>query len=86
MQTTYNLNIMKLLFPIAAVAILCACTRTAPKNEQSAEPVFPPHNRTIENPVYGAKSVSTANINIEKVEITDSLTKLFMLWNGPKGP
>ena len=76
---------MKLLFPIAAVAILCACTRTAPKNEQSAEPVFPPHNRTIENPVYGAKSVTTANLNIEKVEITDSLTKLFMLWNGSKG-
>ena len=72
---------MKLLFPIAAVAILCACTRTAPKNEF----VYPPHNRTIENIVYGAKSVTTPNLNIEKIEITDSLTRLFMIWNGPKG-
>ena len=75
---------MKHLFPIAAVAILCACTRTAPKNEQK-EPVYPPHNRTIENSVYGAKSVTTANINIEKVEITDSLTRLFMIWNVSSG-
>ena len=74
---------MRALFPIAAVAILCACTRTAPKNEQSAKLVFPPHNRTIENPVYGAKSSSTANFNIEKIEITDSLTRLFMIWNSP---
>ena len=74
---------MRALFPIAAVAIICACTRTAPKSEQG--PVYPPHNRTIESPVYGAKSSSTANINIEKIEITDSLTRLFMIWNGPLG-
>ena len=70
---------MKILFPIAAVVLLCACTRTAPKSEF----VYPPHNRTIENPVYGAKSVSTPNLKVEKVEITDSLTRLFMIWNGP---
>ena len=70
---------MKILFPIAAVAILCACTRTAPKTEF----VYPPHNRTIESPVYGAKSGAMANVSIEKIEITDSLTKLFMIWNNP---
>lgn len=70
---------MRALFPIAAVAILCACTRTAPKNEF----VYPPHNRTIENPVFGAKSGAMANVSIEKIEITDSLTKLFMIWYNP---
>jgi|GEM_PF-6174923 len=71
---------MKKLIPIAVVAILCACTRTEPKNTQ---PVYPPHNRTIESPVYGAKSGAMANVSIEKIEITDSLTKLFMIWNNP---
>ncbi|MBR5644986.1 MAG: TlpA family protein disulfide reductase [Salinivirgaceae bacterium] len=73
---------MKILFPIAAVAILCACTHSTSKNEQKA-PVFPPHNRTIESPVYGAKSGAMANVSIEKIEITDSLTRLFMIWNNP---
>lgn len=67
---------MKILFPIAAVAILCACTRTAPKNEQ--EPVYPPHNRTIENPVYGAKSVATHKTKIDKIEIADTLMQLYI--------
>ena len=57
---------MKILFPIAAVAILCACTHSTSKNEQKA-PVFPPHNRTIESPVYGAKSGAMANVSIEKI-------------------
>ncbi len=66
---------MKKLIPIAAIAILCACTRTEPK---SSEPVYPPHNRTIESPVYGAKSSSTPMLKIEKIEITDTLTRLYM--------
>lgn len=66
---------MKKLIPIAAVAILCACTRTEPK---STQPVYPPHNRTIESPVYGAKSSSTPMLKIEKIEITDTLTRLYM--------
>lgn len=66
---------MRALFPIAAIAILCACTRTEPK---SSEPVYPPHNRTIENPVYGAKCGSTPMLKIEKIEITDTLTRLYM--------
>ena len=72
---------MRVLFPIAAAALLYACTSSAPKSE----PTYPPHNRTIENIVFGAKSVSTPNLNIEKIEITDSLTRLFMIWNGPVG-
>lgn len=66
---------MRALFPIAAIAILCACTRTEPKNTQ---PVYPPHNRTIESPVYGAKCGSTPMLKIEKIEITDTLTRLYM--------
>lgn len=66
---------MRKLIPIAAVAILCACTRTEPKNTQ---PVYPPHNRTIESPVYGAKSVATHKVKIDKIEITDSLTRLYV--------
>lgn len=66
---------MRALFPIAAIAILCACTRTEPK---STQPVYPPHNRTIESPVYGAKSSSTPMLKIEKIEITDTLTRLYM--------
>lgn len=65
---------MKILFPIAAVALLCACTRTAPKSEFA----YPPHNRTIENPVYGAKSVATHKTKIDKIEITDTLTRLYI--------
>ena len=65
---------MRTLFPIAAVAILCACTRTAPKNEF----VYPPHNRTIESPVYGAKSVATHKTKIDKIEITDTLMRLYI--------
>lgn len=71
---------MRKLIPIAAVAILCACTRTEPK---STQPVYPPHNRTIESPVFGAKSGATGSFNIEKIEITDSLTRLFMIWSNP---
>ena len=70
---------MKHIAIFALAATVCACTHSTSKNE----PVYPPHNRTIENIVYGAKSGATSGFNIEKIEITDSLTRLFMIWNIP---
>ena len=70
---------MKHIAIFALAATVCACTHSTSKNE----PEYPPHNRTIENIVYGAKSGATSSFNIEKIEITDSLTRLFMIWNIP---
>ncbi len=66
---------MKHIIPIIVIAVLCACTNNTTKND---EPSYPPHNRTIENPVYGAKSVATHKTKIDKIEITDTLTRLYI--------
>ena len=70
---------MKHFAIFALAAALCACTNNTTKND---EPSYPPHNRVIENPVYGAKSGATPRLKIDKIEITDTLTRLYMSFTG----
>ncbi len=70
---------MKHIIPIIVIAALCACTNNTTKND---EPSYPPHNRVIENPVFGAKSGATPRLKIDKIEITDTLTRLYMSFTG----
>lgn len=71
---------MKHIVLFAFAVLVCGCTSTTTTKPTT----IVPHNRTIEKPVFGAKSLSSAYLSIDKVEITDTLTRLYMTCRGTK--
>ena len=67
---------MRHAFLLMLAISVCACSGNVEKNKVATVP----HNRTIHNPVFGAKSMASAFLSIDSVEITDSLTRLYMTY------